>query len=278
MSRPYSLGLYEKAMPSFLGWEEMLSTAKEIGYDYVELSIDQSEERLARLNFSEEEILELVTLSHRLGMPFGSMSVSALTKYSLGHPVELMSEHGLYIGKKAVLLAKKLGISVVMIPGYDVFDLPSTPESKVKFAYNLNRLVEFSAQHGVIIALETMENQFMNTVWKALSYVKTIQSPYLKIYPDTGNLCNAAQLEQHDMFEDLRHGKGYITSLHLKESLPQRFREIPFGEGHVPFERCIKTAWDMGVRRYVTELWDVGLPSWKEEIIRTYQYVNGILE
>lgn len=252
--------------------------AKEIGYDYVELSVDQSEERLARLNFSGEEILDLLTLSHRVEMPFGSKSLSALTKHSLGHPAEPMAEYGLYIGKKAVLLAKKLGISVVMIPGYDVFYMPSTPESRGKFAYNLNRLVEFSAQHGVIIALETMENQFMNTVWKALSYVKTIQSPYLKIYPDTGNLCNAAQLERHDIFEDLRHGKGHITSLHLKESLPQRFREIPFWEGHVPFEQCIKTAWDMGVRRYVTELWDVGLPSWKEEIVRTYQFVNQMLE
>ena len=48
--KAYALGLYEKAMPSTLSWREKLKTAKEAGYDYVELSIDDSEEKIGRLD------------------------------------------------------------------------------------------------------------------------------------------------------------------------------------------------------------------------------------
>ena len=43
MGKKYSLGLYEKAMPPELSWEEKLLAAKEAGYDFVEISIDETE-------------------------------------------------------------------------------------------------------------------------------------------------------------------------------------------------------------------------------------------
>lgn len=55
--KPYALGLYEKAMPSTLSWKEKLEAAKEAGYDYVELSIDDSEEKIERLDMPKEERL-----------------------------------------------------------------------------------------------------------------------------------------------------------------------------------------------------------------------------
>ena len=48
------LGLYEKALPASMDWMERLSAAKELGYDYVEISIDETDERLARLDWDEE--------------------------------------------------------------------------------------------------------------------------------------------------------------------------------------------------------------------------------
>ena len=41
--RAYTLGLYEKAMPSDLTWKEKLETAKAAGYDFVEISIDETD-------------------------------------------------------------------------------------------------------------------------------------------------------------------------------------------------------------------------------------------
>ena len=50
--REYVLGLYEKSMPSELSLREMAFMAKEAGYDFLELSIDETEERLNRLKWN----------------------------------------------------------------------------------------------------------------------------------------------------------------------------------------------------------------------------------
>ena len=52
--RKYEIGLYEKAMPE-LSWPEKLAAAKEAGYDFVEISIDASEEKIGRVCMPQEE-------------------------------------------------------------------------------------------------------------------------------------------------------------------------------------------------------------------------------
>ena len=52
--RPYEIGLYEKAMPE-LSWPEKLAAAKEAGYDFVEISIDASEEKISRVYMDRAE-------------------------------------------------------------------------------------------------------------------------------------------------------------------------------------------------------------------------------
>lgn len=34
--KPFRLGLYEKAMPNSLNWEEKIQMAKELGFDFIE--------------------------------------------------------------------------------------------------------------------------------------------------------------------------------------------------------------------------------------------------
>ena len=48
--KTYTIGLYEKAMPGELSWKEKLLTAKETGYDYVEISIDETEDKIKRVD------------------------------------------------------------------------------------------------------------------------------------------------------------------------------------------------------------------------------------
>lgn len=55
MTRP--IGIYEKATPKHFNWLERLQFAKELGFDFVELSIDESDERLARLEWSKKNDL-----------------------------------------------------------------------------------------------------------------------------------------------------------------------------------------------------------------------------
>ena len=276
--KAYKIGLYEKAMRDDLSWAEKLSCAKECGYDYVEISIDASEEKIQRIYMSDEERKELVDTMFEVGLPIRSMSVSALTKYALGDSDPKIRHRGEEILEKSIKLAADLGIRTVMVPGYDIYFGESTVETKKYFLQNIKVGAQIAAREGVLLGFETMENEFMNTTAKGAKYVSMVESPYLKIYPDSGNITNAAVLHKHDVCEDLSVGKGNLIALHLKETKPGAFREVPFLTGHVEFERIIEEAWKLGVRRFVTELWDVGPPEWKEDICFANKSMRAILD
>ncbi len=278
MNKRYAIGLYEKAIPGDLSWKERLETAKEFGYDYVEMSIDATEEKINRIYMSKEERAALVATMFEVGVPVRTMCVSALTKYSLGNDKPDYVERGMEILEKSIELAADLGVRVVMIPGYDVYYEPSTVETKRRFLENLKKGAEMAEKAGVILGLETMENEFMNTVEKAMKYVTLVGSNYLKVYPDIGNLTNAAVQYQSDVLEDFELGRGNITSLHLKETKPGHYREIPYGTGHVNFEEAIAKAWEMGIRRYVTEFWYMGNDNWRDDVAFAINKMTAILD
>ena len=264
--KKYEIGLYEKAIRNTLTWKEKLQCAKECGYDYLEISIDATEEKINRIYMDTEEKKAIMEAIFDTGIPIGSMSVSALTKYALGDPDQAVRSRGMEIAEKSIQLASALGVRTVMIPGYDIYYGESTIETKRYFLENIRKIAEIAEREGILVGFETMENNFMNTTGKAVQYVNMVDSAYLKIYPDAGNITNAAVANRHDVCEDLSLGKGKLIALHLKETKPDVYREVPFLTGHVEFERIINTAWELGVRRYVTELWDVGQPQWKEDI------------
>lgn len=278
MMKTYALGLYEKAMPAALSWKEKLEAAKKAGYDYVELSIDDSEEKIGRLDMPKEERLALVETMYEVGIPIRTMCVSALTRYSMGNDKPDYVKKGMEILEKSIQFADDIGVRVVMIPGYDVYYEPSTLETKRLYLENLKKGAEMAEKAGVILGLETMENEFMNTVEKAMKYVTLCGSNYLKIYPDLGNMTNAAVQYQSDVLEDMELGRGNITSLHLKETLPGRYREVPYGTGHVNFEAAIEKAWEMGIRRYVTEFWYKGSEDWEADLRSAHDMMAGLLE
>ena len=80
------------------------------------------------------------------------------------------------------------------------------------------------------------------------------------------------------MIEDFELGRGHVVALHMKETLPGKFREIPYGTGHVDFEAFAEKAWDMGVRKYVTEFWYTGNPDWKADLKDAHDRFEKILD
>ncbi|MGI6020421.1 MAG: L-ribulose-5-phosphate 3-epimerase [Lachnospiraceae bacterium] len=277
MGRKYTIGMYEKAIPD-LPWKEKLEAAKEAGYDFVEISIDASEEKISRVYMSKEERFELVRLMYETGMPIRTMNVSALTKYSLGDPDPEIEKRAVDIMIHAIELAEDLGVRIVMIPGYDIYFGESTPETQQRFIKNLRYGTEIAAKHSVLLDMETMENDFMNTSWKGMYYVNMIDSLYLGLYPDVGNMKNAAVKIGCDSADDLRSARGRIAALHLKETKPGKFRDMMYGEGHVDFETMIKTAWSLGCRKYVTEFWYHGEENWMERLVYGRKKMTDILD
>ncbi|HAL73933.1 MAG TPA: L-ribulose-5-phosphate 4-epimerase [Clostridiales bacterium] len=276
--RQYKIGLYEKALPKDLSWAEKLAAARTAGYDFLEISIDETDEKLARLDWLPSERAEMNRLMADSGLPLRSMCLSAHRRFPIGSPDETIRNQGMTIMAKALQLADDLGIRIIQLAGYDVYYEESTDLSRKQFSENLRRAARMAAGAGILLGFETMETPFMNTVAKAMSFVRMVDSPYLHVYPDIGNITNAALDSGEDVLEDLESGRGRLIALHLKETRPGHFREIPLGEGHVDFDAAIAKAVQLGVGRYVVECWHTGSENWLEEVTQTCRLMRGKLD
>lgn len=277
----YALGLYEKAMPGTMTIGEKLECAKECGYDYVELSVDETDEKLARLDWTKEERLALVTEMYRVGLPLRSMCLSGHRKYPFGAKDPEVRKRGMEIMEKAIDLADDLGIRTIQLAGYDAYyEKDQWEGSRQAFLENLTKATEMAAAKGISMGFETMETPFMNTVWKSMFYVNHIDNPWLGVYPDCGNLTNAAVADGSSVTDDLYAGRGHVIAMHLKATKPGLFRDMVFDDptSHVDFEADIARAWSLGVRRYVTEMWYLGSEKWKDDIHTANRTMRAILD
>ena len=263
-NKKYQLGMYEKAMPKELSWKEKLELAKKFGFDWLEISIDETDEKLARLDWDSETRKKLKEDMYYTGMPILTMCLSGHRKYPLGSLDQDTQKKSLEIMDKAIELAADLGIRIIQLAGYDVYYDKGNQQTKQTFINNLKVATIMAASKGVLMGFETMETPFMDTVEKAMNYVSIVNSPYLQIYPDLGNLTNASKLYNVSVKDDLNKGKSHIVAAHLKETVPGKYREIPYGTGHTDFINDIKVLKDMDVRMFTGEFWYVGQEDWQE--------------
>ncbi len=275
--KAYTLGLYEKAIPSDLSWREKLTAAKQAGFDFLEISIDETDAKLSRLDMSQEERAGLLSMMNGVGLPIRTMCLSGHRKYPLGSNDPEICKRGMEIMEKAIILAEDLGVRIIQLAGYDVYYEEGSEETRARFEENLKKATDMAAKAGVVMGFETMETEFMNTVEKAMKYVNIVNSSYLNVYPDLGNITNAAVSYGTDVLQDLETGRGHLCAMHLKETVPGKFREIPFGTGHVNFEAGIQKAWELGVRKFVTEFWYVGNEKWRDDLAFANQMMTAIL-
>ena len=169
--KKYALGVYEKAIPGDLSWREKLQAAKDAGYDFMEISIDETDAKLARLEWTREERMELVNLMSEIGLPLRSMCLSGHRKYPLGSPDPAIEARSMEIMEKAIQLADDLGVRIIQLAGYDVYYVPSSAETVERFGRNLKKAADMAARLGIVMGFETMETEFMNTVEKSMYWV-----------------------------------------------------------------------------------------------------------
>ena len=272
--REYRLGIYEKSMPGDWTLEQKLRCAKGAGFDYMELSVDETDEKLARLDWSAAERAHVLKLTREV-LPIDSICLSAHRKYPLGSPDEPTRARALAIMQGAIRLARDLGIRLIQLAGYDVYYEEGSERTRALFIDGLHQCAEFAAAAGVLLGFETMETPFMDTAGKAMAFVRGVNSAYLGVYPDIGNLTNAAILYGGDVLSDLDNTHGHLLAIHLKETLPGQYREVPFGQGHVDFRAAIARALGLGARMFVAECWYDGSPEPRQTLAKANQFMRA---
>lgn len=281
LSQQVPLGIYEKALPAGECWLKRLQLAKQLGFDFVEMSVDESDARLARLSWSRQQRLQLVNAIAETGVRVPSMCLSAHRRFPLGSEDDAVREKALEIMRKAIGFAQDVGIRVIQLAGYDVYYQQANDETRRRFREGLKQSIVMASRAQVTLAMEIMDYPLMNSISKALGYTHYLNNPWFQIYPDLGNLSawdNDVQLE-------LEAGKGHIVAVHVKDTRPGEFKNVPFGSGVVDFERCFRTLKQTGYSGpYLIEMWSETAEDPAAEVLKARAWVRermvkaGLLE
>ena len=246
------VGIYEKAFPAGYSWEQILVSARQAGYDFVEMSIDESQGRLDRLNWKPAERAALRQAIHNSGVPIWGMGISAHRKFPLGSASADLRQQGLDILYQSIELAADLGVRVIQVMGYDAFYEPSNADTEARYLEGLSTGIQWASAAGVLLALENVDTELVNSASKIMRIVKLINSPWLQAYPDIGNMAAFG----YDPLEQLPQTKGHLVGVHVKDTRKGELRGVRLGEGIVQFEAAFQLLARLGYTGpLVMEMW-----------------------
>ncbi|MFZ7276897.1 L-ribulose-5-phosphate 3-epimerase [Avibacterium endocarditidis] len=275
--RKHKLGIYEKALPKHISWQDRLSISKACGFDFVEISIDESDERLSRLDWTKAQRLELVQAIINTGVTIPSMCLSGHRRFPFGSHDEATRQKAYEIMEKAIQLAVDVGIRTIQLAGYDVYYEEQDESTLERFQQGMEWAVALAASNQVTLSMEIMDTPFMSSITRWKKWDDLIRSPWFTVYPDLGNL--SAWNDNVD--EELKLGIDKISAIHLKdtykvtETCPGQFRDVPFGEGCVDFVGCFKTLAALNYRgAFLIEMWTEKAQEPIEEIIKARRFIE----
>ena len=237
------IGIYEKALPKDLSWGGRFEAAARAGYDFLEISVDETPERMSRLDWTTAERLDFLRASRESGVPVPSMCLSGHRKIPFGSSDASVRQKADQFMTKAIRFAADTGVRVIQLAGYDVYYEPSTRDSQAFYLEGMRKALEEAARHQVMLSLEIMDTTFLNSISKYLVLKEKLPSPWFTVYPDLGNLTAWG----NDVARELTLGIDHIVGVHVKETKPVlptspgAFRDIPFGDGTVDFVHCFRT-------------------------------------
>jgi L-ribulose-5-phosphate 3-epimerase len=268
------VGLYEKALPKSLSWEERLLLTRQTGFDFLEISIDDTDERISRLDWTPGERKALKDLSEKSGVRIQSLSLSAHRRFPLGSQSQATRSRAVDILKQAIELAVDLNARTVLLGGAEDYYQEVDQNSRDRFLDNLGEGFKLASGAGLMLALENWDIQ-IDTLPRVMEYVNYFNSPWFQTYTDLGNLIFAGV----DVVSQLDYVKGHIAALHVKDTLPGQLRYVTPGEGAVPFVDAFEKLAGIGFQApVVLELWTETFPDAVQLVEEAGRFIRAKME
>ncbi len=251
-------GLYEKALPASLDWPQRLAATRELGYEFMEMSIDETDARLSRLDWTRDERRAFRFAVEDSGVAVPSICLSAHRRFPFGSADTRVRARAHEIMAMSIDLSVSLGVRTVQLAGYDVYYETSTPDTLARFREGLAWAAEVASAAEVMLAVEIMDTPLMGSITKWLAWKHDIPTPWFQVYPDLGNLSAWGA----NVPDELALGIEHIVAVHLKDTRapsgadPGKFKGVPFGEGCVDFVAAFAALKRLGYHcSFLVEMW-----------------------
>jgi len=178
--------------------KESMVLAKEAGFDGIELALDEK-----GLDATPEDWADLRAYAKKIGIALPSVASGLYWSYPFTSDDESVREKSIRIAEKQLEMAKALGADTILIvPGaVGVSFVPDFVPVSYDVAYDralaaFKRLKEKAEALQVHIGVENVWNQFLLSPLEMRDFIDRIDSPYIGVYFDVGNVVAIGYPEQ----------------------------------------------------------------------------------
>lgn len=181
--------------------EQAMRTAKYYGYEGIELSLDEKGQ--LSLQSSDDDILAIRGLAEEIGIEVCSLATGLYWKYSFTSDDPEVCDKAKNITRFQLHAAKLLKAgTILVVPGCVGTGFAS--ECKIvsyDVAYEralkaLSELATDAEKEGIVIAVENVWNKFLLSPLEMRDFLDKINSKWVKMYLDTGNVVLIGYPEQ----------------------------------------------------------------------------------
>ncbi|MFC5369604.1 L-ribulose-5-phosphate 3-epimerase [Arcanobacterium bovis] len=276
MSSAVTLGIYEKALRSPDGdWARFFADVTEAGFSFCDLSVDETPQRAARLDWSEQTCREVRNAAADQGTLIGGICLSLHRKVMPGSADPRVRAQALDVYRKGIDLCHNLGVSVCQVAGYFAYYEAPDPDARRRYLDCLAAALPYAAQAGVMLGIENVDGHDISSIPDAVEVVEHFNNPWLQTYPDIGNIAEHGG----DETTELRAGVGKMLAIHIKDTRPGEPRRVPFGTGNVKwnnaFAELARQKWS---GRIMLEMWNDDSPDSVTICADARQTVSGWLQ
>ncbi len=274
----YAKWVIRKSPSSWLSWEERLYAAAQSGYDFLEISIDETDEKMRRLQWTAGQRKAVKDAIDKTGVPILTMCLSGNRRYTIGSEDPEKRRRGIELIKSAIRFSVAIGIRIVQLASYDEYYSERNANTEELFYQSLVEVTGFAAAHAVTLAFETMDTDFIDSIGKAVRFVNRVNSPWLQVYPDIANLTARGRTPE-ELRRDFLYGFEHIIAIHLKDARPGEIRRVPFGEGIVDFDALFGLLQSQKYNGlFVAEMWSDDKPESVEYIKQVKHFLKDRMQ
>lgn len=219
-------GMNVWTLPVGLTIEEQFALTKDANFDTIELNLSESQPQdnivskdlalndspTLTLDVTQEELAAIKALSEKYELPITSISTSLHWNYSLTDHDATTRQKGIEIVKKMIDVCKALGgDTVLVVPGL-VKQTESYDDCYDRALTALKELAPYAEANEIYIGIENVWNKFLLSPLETRDFIDKIDSPFVGMYFDAGNVLQFGFPEQW-----VRILGNRIKKIHVKD-------------------------------------------------------------
>lgn len=242
------------AAPGNMGFEEKLNLIKDAGFEAVELNL--AEEGILTIESTETDVTKVKETVLNSGLEIASVLAGSFWKYPLTSGNPEIRKKGEDLLAKGIQICNWLGTdALLVVPGVVQADWAASEIVRYDTAYqrsqeSIKKAVPLAEELKVYICVENVWNKFLLSPLEMKKFVEELDSEYVKVYFDVGNVLINAFPEMW-----IRILGKLIKRIHLKDFKTSVGNITGFCnllEGDVNWPEVIKALKETGYDGYLT--------------------------